>query len=324
MGWINWVSLGSGLGLGMVLGWWLGRSRALPVSQTSRDAGRKPLQPDQPEQDQLQPNQLQWQLAYLAAKETAQFKAGFLARTSHELRSPINSVISLHQLILSDLCESHEEEREFVAQASTAAQKMLALLDQLIKVSKADLGTEGLKIQSISLEDAFLEVEQFVILQAKNRNLRLELVYPDPDVNVLADRDWLRLVLLNLIDTPISQMQEGTVRVITQTNLQNEEVYIDIEDERSAEYWSDAIDVLDDLKIEPILSNSDGKKIDQSKVTERMNALDLLPSPGLMLLVNQTILELMDGHLELRSIPSAQAATTDDRLTRIRCVVRQG
>lgn len=332
MGWINWVSLGSGLGIGTILGWWLGRSRPSPANSVSQSIQPErlqadPVQPEQPQPEQLQREQqlkhLQTQLAYLVAKETAQFKAGFLARTSHELRSPINSVISLHQLILSDLCENQEEEREFVAQASTAAQKMLTLLDYLIKVSKADYGTEGLKVRSVCLEDVLMETQQFVLLQAKNRNLRLDLVYPEPDVEVLADWDWLRQVLLNLIDTPISQMQEGTVRVTTQVNSQDKEVYIDIEDERPVEFWSDAIDLLNDLKIEPILSHADGSVIDRNKVEERMQALDMLPSPGLMLLVNQTILELMGGRLELRSIPSAQITTPEEQLTRIRCVVLQ-
>ncbi|MEW5858349.1 MAG: sensor histidine kinase, partial [Cyanobacteriota bacterium] len=39
----------------------------------------------------------QTQMAYHMATEMSQFKAGFLARTSHELRSPLNSLIGLHQ-----------------------------------------------------------------------------------------------------------------------------------------------------------------------------------------------------------------------------------
>jgi signal transduction histidine kinase len=53
-------------------------------------------------------------LDYWRAIELAQFKAGFLARTSHELRSPLNGMISGLQLILSDLCDDAAEEREYV------------------------------------------------------------------------------------------------------------------------------------------------------------------------------------------------------------------
>ena len=45
-------------------------------------------------------------LAYYQALELAQFKGGFLARSAHELRSPLSSLMGLHQLILTGLCDS--------------------------------------------------------------------------------------------------------------------------------------------------------------------------------------------------------------------------
>ncbi len=51
------------------------------------------------------------------AAQMGQYKAGFLARTFHELGSPLTSLISLYQLILSDLCDSPAEERDCIAQA---------------------------------------------------------------------------------------------------------------------------------------------------------------------------------------------------------------
>ncbi|MGB3135989.1 MAG: hypothetical protein WBB18_04195, partial [Nodosilinea sp.] len=45
------------------------------------------------------------QLAYDRLLHQAQHQAAFLGTASHELRAPINQIISLHQLILEDLCE---------------------------------------------------------------------------------------------------------------------------------------------------------------------------------------------------------------------------
>ena len=69
----------------------------------------------------------QTELALQMAAQMSQFKGGFLARTSHELRSPLSSLIGLHQLIVSDLCDDPEEEREFVAQAYQYALKLMGL-----------------------------------------------------------------------------------------------------------------------------------------------------------------------------------------------------
>ena len=81
------------------------------------------------------------QLTYDRLLQQTQHQASFLGTASHELRSPINQIISLHQLILEDLCESPAEEREFIAQANQAIQTVLKNLDLLITLSKLDMGS---------------------------------------------------------------------------------------------------------------------------------------------------------------------------------------
>ena len=80
------------------------------------------------------------QIAYQMAQEINQLKTGFLGRAAHELRSPLSSLISLHQLILFDFCESPEEEKQFLEHAYQSAQKLLEMIDELILVSKLDYG----------------------------------------------------------------------------------------------------------------------------------------------------------------------------------------
>jgi signal transduction histidine kinase len=243
-------------------------------------------QPDQEAEVQRLRTELQrTQLAYQMAKEAEQFKAGFLARTSHELRSPLNSVMSLQQLILSDLCEDPAEEREFVAQAYIAAQKLLGLLDKLIGVSKATYGTEKLHLQPVALEDVFMEVQSLTMMQAQNRSQRLEIDYPDSEVQVIADPRWLRQVLVSLVDTPIALMQEGTIRVTSQVSTPEKMVHID----------------------------ADGKQAAQTLP----NLLEQSPSPGISLLVNQTLVDLMGGRLEVLQVPRL-----DEGKTCVQCSVR--
>jgi signal transduction histidine kinase len=239
-------------------------------------------------------------LAYQMAMEMAQFKAGFLARTSHELRSPINSVISLHQLILNDLADDPAEERDFIAQSYGAAKKMLGVLDQLIHISKTAHGTEQIHLQPLPLQSILAEVKDLTHLQAQNRNLRLAIAMPDPEIYVLADPQWFQQVLMNLVDLPISLMQEGTIRVTTEAVLASQEIRICVEDDRPLSFWSEPINLLQLLQ-----ANTD-------------NPLELtpLPSPGLSLLMNQTLMELMGGRLEVLAVPSAES-----EVTRIQCSI---
>ncbi|WP_088892549.1 sensor histidine kinase [Leptolyngbya ohadii] len=260
----------------------------------------------------------QTRLAYQAAIEMAQFQAGFLARTSHELRSPINSVIGLHQLILADLCDSPEEEREFVAQAYGAAQKMLGLMDELIQISQLVQKTASLNLEPVPLGEILADVEQATRLQAKNRGLQLEIQLPDPAIRVLADERRLRQVLLNLVDMPLRVMQQGFVRLTLE--IRQETVQIEIVDQRPAECWQESIDLL------PMLRGT-AEAINQA--SERQNILDLLkrspvpPSIGLQLLSQRAILELMGGQLTLIETPVQfeQAAAETEGITRLCCTL---
>lgn len=329
MSWTNLAILSLGLGIGIAMGWFGRRLQAgtpsgnatwnnaqtEPNRHTQDSGGHSeaivPSYPTNSEIQALERQLHQMQLAYQMAREMAQFQSGFLARTSHELRSPINSVISLHQLILADLAEDPAEEREFVAQANQSAQKMLALMDQLISVSKAAHGTAELQLQAVSLWEALAEIEQFTQLQARNRNLRLNIELPEPDILVWADRNWLRQILLNLVDGPIALMQEGHIHLTTQADLDAQQVRISIEDERPARFWYDPIDLLTAIKTNK--ASAEGFSRD-ALLEERSQE----PSPGLSLLITQTLLDLMGGHLDILSIPST-AANTEDAITRIQC-----
>lgn len=324
MGWINFAMLGAGLGVGAIGGWLLGRQQS-----NSRQAGEHTaattahfdtsLETSIPPEIHALREQLQLtQLAYQMAKEMEQFKAGFLARTSHELRSPINSVISLHQLILSDLCEDPAEEREFVAQANTSAQKMLSLLDQLIRVAKVTYGTEELRLKPLELDDVLMEVQQFTYLQARNRNLRLNIELPEPGVYVLADPNWLRQVLVSLLDMPISLMEEGSIRLTTHVDHQTNQVHIQIEDERPASFWSEPIDLLERLQTSKPLSSVE-------EANQMVRSQDF-SAPGLMLLIDQMLIEQMNGCLEILATPPMATSSTEEpetssQVTRIQCSI---
>ena len=158
-----------------------------------------------------QPN---FELAYQRAAERLRFTAGFLARTSHELRSPINQIIRLHQLILEDLCEDPAEERAFVAQAFKATQTVLKNLDLLISISKLEIGQIRPALQPLLLTDVLEEVERMTHLQMANRNCRFRLHFEEPGVSVLSDQNWLQQALTMLIDQAIDvESQQIEIRV---------------------------------------------------------------------------------------------------------------
>lgn len=287
MGWSHWIYLGVGLGLGVGTSWLSGRWGSSPAPQEANTEATK----DQPILEQLKASQLAYQLAH----QMSQFKAGFLARTSHELRSPLNSLIGLHQLILSDLCDDPAEEREFVAQAHNSALKLVKLLDEILDVARTEHGTNQLEIQPVQLTWVLEEVYKLTHLLAANCNFPLQVSPPASETYILADPRWLRQILVSLVDTSIAQMEEGSICISAKTEVADRVVHIWLDIHPSFSAWSEeAVDLL-------------------GLVNE-----SAAPSLGLTLLLNQTLLELMKGRLEVLPGPKN---TDESHFTRIQLAI---
>ena len=152
--------------------------------------------------------------AYEAAIDLAQFKSSFLARTAHELRSPMNALISSLQLISADLCDGPEEEREYVGIAQEAALKFIGLLDEVIKVSKLQTGT--LEVRSIDVDLSMLLQEVYFMtrMQAETRNLKLIIPMLDDEILVQADEAYLRQAIVILIDRAVALLNGGPLELL--------------------------------------------------------------------------------------------------------------
>ncbi|MGL5509279.1 MAG: sensor histidine kinase, partial [Microcoleaceae cyanobacterium] len=242
----------------------------------------------------------QTQLAYAMASEMSKFKGGFLARTSHELRSPLNSLIGTLQLITGDLCDSPEEEKEFVQQAYTAALKMVGLIDDLVFVSKVEHGTEKMDLQSLSLSKILSDVEDLTYLQAANRSIRLNFHIPNENIMVWADERRLKQVLVSLIDGAIAQMEVGNIDLTVEYQPTSQTVNIFIDDQRLLNSWSESWQLLETMP----------EKVD-------LDAIQL--TPGGKILVNQILLELMQGKLAILPVPNDKEG--DDIHTRTQCTL---
>ncbi len=154
-----------------------------------------------------------WRLAYYRAIAWGQFQGGFLARTAHELRSPLSRTISLHQMILEDLCDDIAEEHQFVAQANTAALQLLDHLDFLTRLSRIEGGSQAPRCQALPLAPVFQSLQELTHLQAQNRSLRLEIIPPAPAVTVWADGDWLLQILVLLVEGAIATSPRGAIHL---------------------------------------------------------------------------------------------------------------
>lgn len=179
-------------------------------------------------------------LALRAQQEINHYKEIFLARVAHELRSPLSSVIGLHQIILQGLCESPAEEKVFLNDANAAAHRLLDLLEDIVTVAKLDYGRIELDRHPIALAELILSLEPEISLPTGNANFKRVFTVADNLPDIHGDRAKLLWVLRNLMDRSVqaSPQKSGVIHLEAAVSQAGDRVELTLKLPVSTDIWS--------------------------------------------------------------------------------------
>nr|QNO46565.1 sensor histidine kinase RcsC [Methanosarcinales archaeon ANME-2c ERB4] len=146
------------------------------------------------------------------AEHANQIKSIFLASMSHELRTPLNSIIGFTGVILQGLAgELNVEQRTQLGMVYASSKHLLALINDLLDISKIESGELEPDLEEFNLAEAGMEVRNSLKLKAEDKGLKLILEMPD--INVMSDERRFKQILVNLVNNAIKFTEEGAVEV---------------------------------------------------------------------------------------------------------------
>jgi GAF domain-containing protein/DNA-binding response OmpR family regulator len=139
-------------------------------------------------------------------------KSQFLASMSHELRTPLNAIIGVTEMLLEDARDfKRDSELEPLERVLRAARHLLALINDILDLSKIEAGRMELHLESFALAPVIADVAKTIEqLATKNAN-RIVLDCPPDLGTVHADQTRLRQALLNLASNANKFTENGTV-----------------------------------------------------------------------------------------------------------------
>ncbi|HEX3468866.1 MAG TPA: ATP-binding protein [Candidatus Elarobacter sp.] len=139
-------------------------------------------------------------------------KSRFLASVSHELRSPVHSVLGLAQLLLDPAAEPlREEQRKQLELMTGSGRELLRLVNDLLDLAKAESGRLSPEIEPVDLAELFSELRGSLRPIARPD---VALVVTAPDVPPIeTDRALLAQVLRNLLTNALKFTTRGEVRL---------------------------------------------------------------------------------------------------------------
>jgi len=165
--------------------------------------------------------------ANLKLQEIDHLKSMFIASMSHELRTPLNSVIGFSSVLLNEWAGPlNGEQKENLAAILRSGRHLLALINDVIDVSKIEAGKIEPSIEEFDIHDLIEEAADLMSEDARGKGLELKVGAIRLKMNT--DRRRLLQCVINLLSNAVKFTEEGSVRVVVRQV--DEVVEIAIED----------------------------------------------------------------------------------------------
>ena len=152
---------------------------------------------------------LQLQAANEALERADRMKSEFLADMSHELRSPLNSILGFSELLLENASGLTPEQREDLSIVHRKAQHLLVLVNDLLDLSRIESGQVELERTAIPVRDYLFSLMDAFAVHLREKNLQSKIEVEPPGLQVYADARRLEEILTNLTANALRYTERG-------------------------------------------------------------------------------------------------------------------
>ncbi len=145
------------------------------------------------------------------AEESNLAKSRFLATMSHELRTPLNAILGFSEVMAKEVLGPIENGtyREYARDIHDSGQHLLALINEILDLSRIEAGKYQLNAEPLSLAAVVEECCHMVELKARHKDLTLITEFESTLARVFADERSVRQITLNLLSNAIKFSPKG-------------------------------------------------------------------------------------------------------------------
>lgn len=161
-------------------------------------------------ENELQEKQQELETEKSKAEKTAQIKSEFLSNMSHEMRTPLNSILGFTEILESSTLDNSQQ--EYIGYVKKASNNMLSLVNDVLDFSKFDSSDFTLHKHPFNLSSLLNEVHGMLSVAAKAKQLHFSYTL-DPSIHphIIGDANRIKQIILNVLSNAIKFTHKGEV-----------------------------------------------------------------------------------------------------------------
>ncbi|PWN06067.1 hypothetical protein DDZ15_12230 [Rhodohalobacter mucosus] len=137
------------------------------------------------------------------------YRKEFIGDISHELKTPIFAIQGFIETLLNGAIHDKEVNEVFLKKAMRNVNRLIYLTKDLMEISRLETGEMKSNFQEMYLRDVVLDVVESLQYKAQKENVEIIVKDFDKNLQVRADRNQIKQVLINLIENGIKYNREG-------------------------------------------------------------------------------------------------------------------
>mgnify|MGYP000457009965 CR=1 FL=1 len=226
MGMMGWRGMGPGMmmdGMGM-MGFGLGAIGRLDLNDNQR---RQILKIE----DELRRKNVELEQQTQKTQEASDTLKKFLATFSHELRSPLNSIIGFSDLLTTQFDELPPESiQEFMKNINASGKHLQQIINDILDLSKIEAGRMELHIASYPISYFEESLRRVLAAQVKEKDIHLDIQFSPEFEEIVVDQTRFRQILINLVSNAIKFSKQGG-RVVVSSDRVGNDIQYEVKDE---------------------------------------------------------------------------------------------
>jgi two-component system phosphate regulon sensor histidine kinase PhoR len=163
-------------------------------------------------------------------KQLENIRADFVANVTHEIKTPLTAIIGFVETLQQGALDDTATARKFLRIIHDHGLRLNRLVDDLLTLSKIELGETMLQVQSLVIDHLVESVLAVIRPQSEEKNLHIVKEIPGDLPQLVADRDKLSQIILNVLDNAVKFTPEGGRITIAAAITQEKYMNIKISD----------------------------------------------------------------------------------------------